>query len=150
VIDVQRACTTAQVEDARQMSAKMPTPGRSAQRRAELLKTIGVVVLVLGIAGASVVYWRGQTSSAGQSHHQEPSNAQGCWSDSTLAAGDTKGSSRTIEMNFGKVAVLIVNWLHGWEQLKPHQTLAITIAMISILTALSCFLVANRLLRVRI
>jgi hypothetical protein len=127
----------------------MPTPGRSAQRRAELLKTIGVVVLVLGIGSASVVYWSGQTSSASQSH-QQPSNAQGGWSDSTLAAGDTKGSSRNIEMNFGKVAVLIVNWLHGWAQLKPHQMLAITIAMISILTALSCFLVANRLLRVRI
>jgi len=132
------------------MNAKMPTPSRSAQRSAELLKTIGVVVLVLGIGSASVVYWSGQTSSARQSQYEEPSNARGGWSDSSLSPGDTKGSSRTIEMNFGKVAVLIVNWLHGWAQLKPYQWLAITIAMISILTALSCFLVANRLLRVRI
>jgi hypothetical protein len=138
------------VEDVRQVNAKMPMPSTSAQSRAELLKTIGVVVLVLGIGSASVVYWSGQNSSASQSHHQEPLNAQGGWSDSTLALGDTKGASRTIEMNFGKVAVLIVNWLHRWEQLKPHQLLAITIATISILTALSCFLVANRLLRVRI
>ena len=27
-------------------------------------------------------------------------------------------------MNYGKVAVLIVNWLHWWEELKPHQWLA--------------------------
>jgi hypothetical protein len=51
-------------------------------------------------------------------------------------------------MNFGKVAVLVVNWLHRWEQLKPQKSLAIT--MISILTTLNCFFVANRLLRVRI
>jgi len=139
-----------QAEDARQMNAKMPTPSRPAQRSAELLKTIGVVVLVLGIGSASVVYWSGQTSSASQLQNEEASNARGGWSDSSLAPGDTKGSSRTIEMNFGKVAVLIANWLHGWEQLKPYQWLAITIATTSILTALSCFLVANRLLRVRI
>ena len=52
-------------------------------------------------------------------------------------------------MNYGKVAVLLVDWLHGWEQLKPHQLLAVLIAIIGILTAASCFLVANRLLRER-
>ena len=132
------------------MSAKKPVRSTSVQRRAELLKTIGVLVLVLGIGSASVVYWSGQNRSASQSNHQESLNAQGGWGDSTLAPEDMKGSSRTIEMNFGKVAVLIVNWLHRWKQLKPHESLAITIGIISILTALSCFLVANRLLRVRI
>jgi hypothetical protein len=132
------------------MSAKMPVPSNPVQRRAELLKTIGVVVLVLGIGSACVVYWSGQNRSASQSNHQEALNTQGGWGDSTLAPEDMKGSSRTIEMNFGKVAVLILNWLHWWKQLKPHESLAITIGMISILTALSCFLVANRLLRVRI
>ena len=120
------------------------------QRRAELLKTIGVVILVLGIGSASVVYWNGQNSSASQSNHRETLNSQGGWSDSTLAPEDMKGSSRTIEMNFGKVPVLILNWLHRWKQLKPSESLAITIGMISILTALGCFLIANRLLRVRI
>ena len=132
------------------MNAKMPVPSTSVQRRAELLKTIGVVVLVLGIGSASIVYWRGQNRSASQSNHQETLNAQGGWGDSTLAPEDTKGSSRTIEMNFGKVAVLVMNWLHRLQQLKPHESLAITIGMISILTALTCFLVANRLLRIRI
>ena len=132
------------------MNAKMPVPSASVLRRAELLKTIGVVVLVLGIGSASIVYWSGQKRSASQSNHQETLNAQGGWGDSTLAPEDTKGSSRTIEMNFGKVAVLVMNWLHRLQQLKPHESLAITIGMISILTALSCFLVANRLLRVRI
>jgi hypothetical protein len=128
----------------------MPVPSTSVQRRAELLKTIGVVILVLGLGSATVVYWSGQSRSGSQSNHQETLNAEKGWNDSTLAPGDTKGSSRTIEMNFGKVAVLIVNWLHRWQQLKPHESLAITIAAISILTALSCFFVANRLLRVRV
>ena len=132
------------------MSTKTPVPSTSVQRRAELLKTIGVVILVLGIGSASVVYWNGQNSSASQSNHRKTLNSQSGWSDSTLAPEDMKGSSRTIEMNFGKVAVLILNWLHRWKQLKPHESLAITIGMISILTALGCFLIANRLLRVRI
>jgi len=67
----------------------------------------------------------------------------GGWKDSTLSSEDLKGSSRSIEMNYGKVAVLLVNWLHWWEQLKPHESLAIIIATISILTALSCFIVAK-------
>ena len=39
-----------------------------------------------------------------------------------------KGSSRTIEMNYGKIAVLITDWLHRWAELKLHQLLAIVIA----------------------
>ena len=53
-------------------------------------------------------------------------------------------------MNFGKVAVLLSNWLHRWEDLKPHQLLAIAIAIVAVLLATYCFLAARRLLRERI
>ena len=130
-----RACIPAKARDARKVTAK-------TQNRAELLKTLGVLVLVLGVVSSSIVYWSGQRRSASQLKNQETSVAGG-WKDSTLSSEDLKGSSRSIEMNYGKVAVLLVNWLHWWEQLKPHESLAIIIATISILTALSCFIVAK-------
>ncbi len=125
------------------MSVKTPAPSSSLKNRAELLKTLGVVVLVLGVVSASIVYWSGQKRSASQSKNQETSVVDGGWKDSTLSSEDLKGSSRTIEMNYGKVAVLMVSWLHCWEQLEPHESLAIVIATISTLTAITCFILAE-------
>jgi hypothetical protein len=119
------------------------------KRKAELFKTIGVAVLVLGFITASILYWSGEKPSAHAADDRETSALGNGWKDGTLSPGDLKGSSRTVEMNYGKVAVLLVDWLHRWEQLKPHQLLAVLIATIGILTAASCFLVANRLLRDR-
>ncbi len=126
------------------MNAKTPVQSSSPKNPAELLKTLGVLVLVLGVISASVIYFSGRKRSASELDNQEPSVLDGGWKDSTLSSEDLKGSSHTIEMNYGKVAVLIVNWLHWWEQLKPHESLAIIIATISTLAALSCFIVARR------
>jgi hypothetical protein len=118
------------------------------KRRAEFLKTAGVAVLVLGFVTASIVYLSGENRSAVT---PEPTaNLGGSWKDGTLSPEDLKGSSRTIEMNFGKVAVLLSNWLHRWEDLKPHQLLAVAIAIVAVLLATYCFLAARRLLRERI
>jgi hypothetical protein len=125
------------------VSAKIPAPTSSLKSRAELLKTLGVVVLVLGVVSASIVYWSGQKRSASRSRNQVAAAVDGGWKDSTLPSEDLKGSSRTIEMNYGKVAVLMANWWHWWEQLEPHESLAFVIVTISTLTALSCFLVAG-------
>src|ERR1700680_2783823 len=122
------------------MAARTPVPNSSLKNRAELLKTLGVAVLVLGVVSASIVYWSGQKRSSGQSNNQETSVVDGGWKDSTLSSEDLKGSSRSIEMNYGKVAVLLVNWLHSWEQLKPHESLAIIIGTISTLTSILVFL----------
>jgi hypothetical protein len=131
-----------QTRDARKVSGKTPAPSSSLKKRAELLKTLGVLVLVLGAASASIVYWSGQKRSASQSNNQGTSADSG-WKDSTLSSEDLKGSSRTIEMNYGKVAVLMVSWLHWWEQFKSHESLAMVIATISTLTAITCFILAK-------
>ncbi len=113
------------------------------KNRVEFLKTLGVIVLVLGFVSASLVFWLGQKRSTSLANSQQSSVVDGGWKDDTLSPGDLKGSSRTIEMNFGKVAVLAASWLHWWQQLEPHETLAITITTISTLTALSCFIIAK-------
>jgi hypothetical protein len=57
---------------------------------------------------------------------------------------------KTIGVAVLVLAVLLENWLHRWEELKPHQQLAIAIATIATLVAIFCFLGAGRLLRERI
>ena len=125
------------------MAARTPVPNSSLKNRAELLKTLGVLVLVVGVVSASIVFWSGEKRSSSQSNNQETSVVDGGWKDSTLSSEDLKGSSRTIEMNYGKVAVLMVSWLHWWEEFKPHESLAIVIATISTLTAITCFILAK-------
>jgi hypothetical protein len=111
--------------------------------RAELLKTIGVAVLVLGVVSASLVFWSGEKHPASSTEGESLAMGGG-WKDTTLPPEDLKGSSRNIEMNYGKVAVLIVSWLHWWQQLKPHEFLAIMIVGIATLTSLGCFMAAKR------
>ena len=121
-------------------------PSSPLEHRAEYFKTIGVAALVLGFIGASIIYFGGEKLFATNSH-QEIAPAESSWKDGTLAPDDLKGSSRTIEMNYGKIAVLLLNWLHRWDDLKPHQFLAIAIAAVATLIAIYCFLTAKRLLR---
>jgi hypothetical protein len=129
---------------------KLPMQSSPLERRAELLKTVGVAVLVLGLIAASVIYWRGEKRSSTGSQSRESPDLQGSWKDSTLLPEDLKGPSRTIEMNYGKASVLIVNLLHRWQALKPHQSLAVVVATIAALVAMACFLIAKLLLQKRI
>jgi hypothetical protein len=129
---------------------KLPIQSSNHQSRAELLKTVGVAVLVLGFIAASILYWTGEKGFPATSHEPETPELERSWKDGTLSPEDLKGSSRTIEMNYGKVAVLLVNWMHRWGELKPHQLLAVFIATMATLIATCCFLIAKRLLRRRI
>ena len=129
-----------------QVNDKMPSQRSSLVRRAELLKTVGVAVLVLGFVAASVVYWSGEQRFETVTEDSQTPEPGQSWKDRSLLSKDLKASSRTIEMNYGKAAVLVVNWLHQWEELKPHQQLATAIATIATLVAICCFVIAKRLL----
>jgi hypothetical protein len=126
------------------VSDKMPVQSSSLKRRAELLKTVGVAVFVLGLIASSTLYWGGEEHFVTSSRGQEISEQGGSWKDGTLSPEDTKGSSRTTEMNYGKIGVLVAGWLHRWEELKPHQMLAIVIAAMATLVAIACFVFAQR------
>lgn len=128
----------------------MPIQSSPLTRRSELFKTVGVAILVLGFIGASIIYWRGEKQSETSARDGQTADLERSWKDGSLSPEDLKGSSRPIEINFGKVAVLLVNWLHWWEELKPHQVLAAAIVAIAILLATACFLIAKRLLSERI
>jgi hypothetical protein len=129
---------------------KMPVQNSSLNRRSELLKTIGVAVLVLGLIASSILFWVGEGNSVTSSRGQEIPEPGGSWKDGTLSPENTKGSSRTTEMNFGKIGVLVAGWLYRFEELKPHQMLAIVIAPMAVLIAIACFVIAQRLRHPRI
>ena len=85
---------------------------------------IGIIVLVLGIAGACFVYW---TRSPDMS-------------DDLSMLGYNKAESRQMGQLYGKMGLLIEEWSND---LKRPGTQVILIASASILIALGCFYFAR-------
>jgi hypothetical protein len=105
----------------------------SAFRHATTLNIVGVIVLFVGLGGAGLVYWLGQNRAA-------PSTTNGDWQDGTLSLTDSKISTRDIELYGGKLEVVMVKFL---DWLQHPSSLAIVIAVISVLIAVGCFLLAR-------
>jgi hypothetical protein len=122
------------------------TKERSAVRRRlrTAFNVIGVVVLLLGLICATVVYWGAQDRATQQASNPQTYNADSGWTDDTLSPEDTKGSSRGLELNFGKVGALIISGWHQLEGLPLFGSPAATIVTASLLIALSCFFAAHR------
>ncbi len=87
---------------------------------------IGIIVLVLGIAGAGVVYWMGTRSPDA--------------SDDLSMLGFNKAQTRQMEQLYGKSGLLIEEWS---DDLKQPGTQAILIAAVSALIAAGCFYFAR-------
>jgi hypothetical protein len=86
----------------------------------------GIIVLVLGIAGAGVVYWLGTRSPDA--------------SDDLSMVGYEKAQTRQMEQLYGKSGLLIQEW---YDDLKQPGTQAIIIAAVSALIAAGCFYFAR-------
>lgn len=100
-----------------------PGPARKPPKR---LKMIGVIVLLLGLAGAGTVDWIGI-------HSAEPSEDE-------LFPGKVKAESRQMEILYGKVGLLTMELS---DDLKHPATQAFLIATVSILVAGGCFYLAR-------
>ena len=109
------------------MSDKTFTSNSSSKRQARL-KVIGFIVLLLGIAGAGLVYWLGTRSPD--------------VSDDLSMVGYNRAEQRQMGMLFGKMGLLIEDWTND---LKQPGTQATLIATTSILIALGCFYFARQL-----
>ena len=124
------------------MNNNQAIPGSSVKRRAALNR-FGTIVLILGLGIAILVDWGGQARSTRQPNPQGNTNAVGEWQDTTLPSEDTKQFSRDVEMNYGKVGVLVAKGQIWWENLQPSERWAIVIATISIIASVGCFLGAR-------
>ena len=88
----------------------------------------GVIVLLLGISSACLVYWIGTRSPD--------------LSDDLSMVRFNKAESRQMAMLYGKMGLLIEDWVNDLKQPDTQATLIVTT---SILIALGCFYFARLL-----
>ncbi len=100
----------------------------SHARRLRRLRTLGVLILLLGLGGAGVVYW---TGTPPEDLSADPATAR-----------SYKTESRDIEINFGKMGLLMNDWQND---LKYPGTQAVIIVAASGLLASGCFFFAHLL-----
>jgi hypothetical protein len=123
------------------LNGKRPVRGSSLRQRA-LLNFLGAVMLVMGIVSAGMVVWTEQHRLARRS---ERSSSEGGWKDDTLSSEDSKTSMRQSEMLAGKAGALIAYWWHRSVQLASPEGVSMLFAIICVLAAFGCFVVADRL-----
>ena len=104
---------------------KISTPVPSSKSPARL-KLAGLIVLVLGIAGAGLVYWLGTRSPD--------------VSGDVSMVGYHKAQTRQMEQLYGKSGLLIDEW---FDDLKQPRTQATLIVVVSVLIAGGCFYFAR-------
>jgi hypothetical protein len=100
-----------------------PAPFRQPGKR---LRLIGVIVLLLGLAGAGTVYWLG-------THSGEPTEGE-------LLPGNARAESHQMGVLYGKMGILISQWS---DDLKQPGTQGVLIAGGCILIAAGCFYFAR-------
>jgi hypothetical protein len=122
------------------LNNKRPAKDSAPNHRA-LFNILGAAMLVMGIACAGIIIWTEQNRSARRS---EPSTSDG-WKDGTLSSEDSRTSTRQSEMLVGKVGALIAYWWRRSRDLDSPEGVAMMFAMVSVLAALGCFVVADRL-----
>ena len=104
------------------------SPVASPRRSAARLRTIGIIVLLLGIGGAGVVYWLG-------THAPDVSG-------DLSMVGYNRARTRQMGMLYGKMGPVIEEW---FDDLKQPGTQAEIIITVSILIAAGCFYFARLL-----
>jgi hypothetical protein len=100
----------------------------SSASRAARLRTIGIIVLVLGLGSAGMVYWLGTRSPDVM--------------DDLSMLGFNKARTRQMGMLYGKMGPVSEEW---FDDLKQPGTQAIIIIAASTLIAAGCFYFARLL-----
>jgi hypothetical protein len=109
------------------MAANNTSPGLVSSRKAGArLRTVGVLVLLLGLSGAGLVYWMGAP----------PVDL----SDDVATPATSKREARAIEANVGKMGLFMSDFLEDWQY---PGTKAGAIAVASFLVASGCFYFAR-------
>ena len=107
------------------------SPGRHSARGAGArLRTLGLLVLLLGLGGAGLVYWFGAPAED--------------LSDDVATARTSKKVDRAIEVNVGKMGLFMSDLM---EDFQDPRTQAAAIAIASALAACGCFYFARLQLR---
>jgi len=108
--------------------------------RCYFINLLGVIILLIGVGISGFIYLR--ASQTGGSRIEASSDADD--SDLPFSPEDSRKYGRALEMNVGKLGVLMDDWSRTWSKLGDPKPLAITIALLSILAAGACFTLAAR------
>jgi len=103
------------------------TPSRQA-----LLNLLGAAILLLGLGAAAFIDLNAKPPSQDDAE------------DTALSPEDSRRNSHDMEMMGGKLVMLTDKGSQMWESLKSPEHVALTIAILSILIATGCFVVAAR------
>jgi len=106
----------------------------TAERRT-LLNQIGLVTLVAGLCLGGLIYRSAPADKGGGS-------LDSVAEDASLSPEDTRRYSHATELNFGKAGMLLDKGMRVASKLGEHRPLAVTIILLSILSASGCFIVA--------
>ena len=109
---------------------------QSTISRRSLLNYIGIFILMAGMGGGEFIYWRSLQGGSG-SDDEDP----------LLWQYDSRVYQREIEVNVGTFGLIMDQWSRSFAKLKEPAPLAITIAVVSMLAAGGCFIVASRIPR---
>ena len=107
---------------------------QSSISRRTFLNYTGIVILLAGICIGEFIYWRSLHGGAGAGDE-----------DPLLWQYDSRLYQREIEVNVGTFGLIMDQWSRSFAKLKEPGPLAITIAVVSMLTAGGCFFVASRM-----
>jgi hypothetical protein len=103
-----------------------------------LLHLLGVAILLAGYAGAALV-WRTQDRI-----DQADAEVKSLTNDGPLSTLDSRSATRQVELNYGKMGLLMVRWTEWAESLTHGKPLAETMVVLSSVAAVACFLIAGR------
>ena len=98
----------------------------------------GLVVLVLGLATAEGIYWYGEQAASAKGQDAEELTKM-------MQLENQRKADREIEMGFGGVYVTLIHGEQWWMALPGYQQAAFLIAAVTLLVALTCFIVAAQL-----
>ncbi len=90
------------------------------------LRFVGTVILIIGLAGAGLIYWR-YARSAGPTMDE-------------LMPGYSERRARTNSIIMGNMVVTLMGWIEG---LQDPRTQAIVLVVVSALIAWGCFWTAG-------
>jgi len=102
------------------------------------INLVGVVILLAGYCGAALI-WRAQDRI-----DHENADRQAVNDAAPLSLLDSRTATRQVELNYGKMGLLMERWTEWAESLTHGKPLAKTIIVLSSVAAIGCFLVAGR------
>lgn len=105
--------------------------GFTIWRRARL-NALGIIVLLVGLGTSGLIYWHA------------PTNDGLTDKEVLLEQSQSKAYHLGLERNVGSVGVLMAQWDDAIEELGQPRPLAVTITIVSCLTAAGCFWMASR------